>query len=125
MDYRNNYNTPREHIDNDLLLRILEEREPASCNYGGRRHNSNTRNILGTQCSERGITSREEVSSTICPNDDACAKKSCLSAYPAAMGFFHDQEWKDMYNDEDAMHHGTIFCELHKPFYHGCSGNCR
>ena len=40
MDFRNNMNTPREMVDNDMLLRILAENEQTSACYGGNGRNS-------------------------------------------------------------------------------------
>ena len=122
MEYRKQYNTPREHIDNDLLLRVLEERDPVRCNYGTVR---SRRNMPEGTCCERAGEARMDMTDIPSTDEESCAKKSCLSGYSLAMAYTPTQEWKGLYNDDDAMQHGTIFSELYKPFYHGCNGSCR
>lgn len=125
MEYRKYYNTPREHIDNDLLLRILDEKDPVNCNYGNSyRQGSCRRNDVNTSCCENIPTPRREQNDcNAC--DEKCAKVSPLSGYALAMAYIPDQEWADLFNEDDAINHGTIFTELCKPFYHGCAGSCR
>ncbi len=132
MEYRKNYNTPRERIDDDMLLRILNEEDVGCCSYGDSNANARKRSSkveCGNAVRQSRNVSRQEVkpdgSSKGECCDDACAKKNCLSGYHLAMSYTPDQEWQHLYCDEDAMSHGTIFTELYKPFFHGCNGSCR
>jgi len=131
MEYRKNYNTPRERIDDDMLLRILNEEEVSGCSYGecGRSARRSTRVDAGTAHPHARMMARQE-NGTVGGNDsdhcpETCAKKNGLTGYPLAMSYTPDQEWQNLYCDDDAMSHGTIFTELYKPFYHGCGGSCR
>lgn len=121
MEYRKNSYTPRERVDDNMLLRILEEEEPVRCTYG-------------SPCSNRGAVRHEDVrrtsprnenSDNCCNCDEKCAKQNALSGYALAMVYTPEQEWRELYTEEDALSHGTLFTELCKPFYHGCSGSCR
>ena len=120
MEYRKYYNTPRERIDDDLLLRILDDGEPGGCNYGS------VVKVKNQRVGREGCGSaRQEVNNPGHTDEEGCRDRSCMSGYALAMVYTPVQEWKDLYNDDDALSHGTIFSELYKPFYHGCSGNCR
>lgn len=39
-----------------------------------------------------------------------------LVGYPLASVFAPLQEWRDAYSEEEALHHGTLFRQLDKPF---------
>ena len=128
MEYRKFSNTPRERIDDDMLERILNEEDLPCCSYGDSMRQAAKRNGCGCGTGERRVMPRQEMippadDNEICP--DGCGKKNCLSGYPLAMAYTPDQIWQNLYCDEDALSHGTMFTELYKPFYHGCSGNCR
>ena len=131
MEYRKNYITPRERIDDDMLLRIMNEEEVSGCAYGEYGKTARRQTKVGCSCAvpHTPIMPRQE-NNVGGGNDsenchEACAKKNCLSGYPLAMSYTPDQEWQNLYCDDDAMSHGTIFTELYKPFYHGCCGSCR
>lgn len=57
MDFRNNTNTPREMVSDDMLLRILAENEQTSANYGGNGRNTQNnqrRRESSCGCGNRG-----------------------------------------------------------------------
>ena len=128
MEMKNGCSSPRDRIDDDLLAKLLEESEIPACQYG----NVHSRNRCG--CRRPQINVNPAVSCEPCRReakpvteqndcgcrDDDCAKKNCLSGYPLAMSYTPDQEWRELYDVEEGMHHGTIFRELDLPFYPGC-----
>ncbi len=61
-----------------------------------------------------------------CERNDADAD-SCDFNYSLAMVYSPNQEWQNLYCEEEGMMAGTIFKELDKPFYgakcHGGNGN--
>ncbi len=61
MDYRKNMNTPRDMIDEELLLRLLREKEPSAAVFGGNvRRESRRRSSAGTgNCGCRQTRERE------------------------------------------------------------------
>ena len=52
---------------------------------------------------------------------------SVVDSLPLAMVYAPRQKWRDAYAPDEALLRGTMFAELDKPFYHGCScgGNRR
>ena len=54
----------------------------------------------------------------------ACCANDLLSVMPVAMAYVPWQEWHDIYPAEKALHRGTIFEELDKPFL-GIGGCCK
>ena len=124
MEYRKNSYTPRERVDDDMLLRILDEEEPIRCAYGSTRKNNMSYRQNGSNCVMPRMENSGNGNNGSCCTEN-CAKENCLSGYSLAMVYTPDQEWRELYSEEDAIAHGTLFTELFKPFYHGCSGNCR
>ena len=127
MEYRK-YNTPRELIDDDMLERILNEENITCCSYGDR--GGNLANRTQTRCQMRSrVEARQESLRPDYPEatpcNEGCGKDNCLASYPLAMAYTPDQKWQNLYSDEDSLSHGTMFAELYKSFYYGCSGNCR
>lgn len=61
MDYRKNMNTPRDMIDEELLLRLLREKEPSAAVFGGNvRREPRRRSSAGTgNCGCRQTRERE------------------------------------------------------------------
>lgn len=60
MDYRKNMNTPRDMIDDEMLLRLMKEAEPAAATFGGNvRRENRRRNISGTCRSRSELTCEE------------------------------------------------------------------
>ncbi len=46
---------------------------------------------------------------------------SVVDALPLAMVYAPRQKWRDAYAPDEALSRGTMFAELDKPFYPGCS----
>ena len=69
----------------------------------------------GTMC-ER-TARKEENTPNMCMHDP-------LSGLPIAMAYVPWQEWRNLYGAEKALHRGTIFEELDKPFS-GKGGCCK
>ena len=53
-----------------------------------------------------------------------CCVYDTLKDLPVAMAYVPWQTWKDLYAAEKALHRGTIFEELDKPFM-GIGGCCK
>jgi len=122
--------TPRDRMDDALLAKLLAEDGAVSCRYGDRTDTTRCRQG-GRSCGLTGVEARNEMPGqrpeqrpegpTPC---SPCAKQNCLSGWPLAMSYTPDQEWKDLYEIEVGLSHGTIFTELDLPFYPGCK-SCR
>lgn len=149
MENRNQSNSPRDRIDDALLIRLLNEEEPMpeyTCT--GER-----RNPAGSCRSSRSTTGRSgrydppeqrnpgcgcagsrEQRNSGCGCEAArerrdsecgCADLRKLAGYPLAMVYAPDHEWDDMYDEEEALSRGTLFRPLDLPFYPGkCGGSC-
>ena len=132
MEMKNSCSSPRDRVGDELLAKLLEENNDCGGRYGV----PSVRNRC--RCSGAHVNinpspscepCRPEKSSADrsgdcgCDNED-CAEKTCLSAYPLAMSYTPYQEWRELYEIEEGLHHGTIFRELDLPFYPGCR-NCR
>ncbi len=179
--------TPRERIDNALLLDLLSEAEPSGRSYGSsnrerrvgecgcrrertacRGSNQNTNptpyspvreDRQDGRCEDRCESRRETRCESALDNRrenrcenaldnrredrcegriDArserdenscqlgCAVKNCLSNFSLAMAYVPDQEWHELYEEEEALERGTIFRELDLPFYPTpCYSGCR
>lgn len=48
----------------------------------------------------------------------------CINAFPLVMAYVPMQSFKNLYDPESALCHGTIFRELDLPFY-GAAGSCQ
>jgi len=128
MEYRKYPSTPRERIDDDMLERILNEENTTCCSYGDRDYGS--ANSAASRCQVRSrVEARQEITRPSRPDnsqcDEGCGKNNCLASYSLAMAYTPDQIWQNLYCEEDAMSHGTMFTELYKPFYYGCGSSCR
>lgn len=54
-----------------------------------------------------------------------CARENDpLANSPLAMAYTPDQEWRELFCEEEALGHGTLFRELDFPFYPACK-SCR
>lgn len=144
MEMKNCCSSPRDNIDNELLARLLDEKEPTAdfCqNYPSPRIADRSsrcrrgqihvhpavscRNAPNPACASGNARSESiPENSCECGCDDDCAKKNCLSSYPLAMSYTPDQEWRNLFEIEEALCHGTIFRELELPFYPACR-SCR
>jgi len=132
MEMKNCCSSPRDRVDDELLAKLLEESNDCTGRYGTACGRSRSR------CSKAQVNINPAVSCEPCRGekvsaesnrdcdccDEDCAKKNCLSGYPLAMSYTPDQEWRELYEIEEAIHHGTIFRELDLPFYPGCR-SCR
>jgi len=147
--------TPRERISDEMLLRMLDEEEPSVNFYGSARRieqNHDRRSYCGRtntveakRCNEArnncigctGESRRNLESRPICTREqrpeprmescaENCAANHYLTGYPLAMAYVPDQEWRDIYEDEEGLDRGTIFHELDLPFYPTrCNESCR
>lgn len=150
MENRNQYNSPRDRIDDALLIRLLNEEEPmpeytctgerrsggcSGTNGTGRRMRNDTRehhsacgNSRNRPCGcgeteERRNTCMEERRNTC---GESCARINGLTGYPLAMVYMPDHDWDGLFDEEEALEHGTLFRPLELPFYPGkCRCGCK
>lgn len=107
-----------------------------SCSRNSRMNESYSRNSrmndrMQRSCQqddcERNSCMRERMSNCAknCPT--STWGNDCLSDYPLGMVYVPSQVFRNTKETTDALHNGTIFCELDLPFYHaGCKGGtCR
>ena len=134
MKMKKQMNSPRDRVDDALLVRLLNESEHFNGNYGNcgnstRRSNSscgcrrtqfNINPTVDIRPRRENVNQEGSSDNCGCDREDDCAKKNCLSDYPLAMSYTPDQEWRNLFPIEEALHHGTVFCELELPFYPGC-----
>lgn len=82
MDYRKNMNTPRDMIDEELLLRLLREKEPSAAVFGGNvRREPRRRSTAGMEnCGCRQPKARE------CPQENRQGCREEPAAEPARCG---------------------------------------
>ena len=135
MEMKNCCSSPRDRIDDELLENLLNEKEEFfghSVEYSSRRNNTgrcrkcqiNVNPAISSQQARPKNYDDKPDTECGCDKNEECAKKNCLSGYPIAMSYTPDQEWKDLFEIEEALYHGTIFRELELPFYPSC-GRCR
>ncbi len=56
---------------------------------------------------------------------ESCANDDRMSGFPIAMAYVPHQEWRSVYEAEEALRHGTLFNELNLPFNHSaCDKDC-
>ena len=131
MENRNQYNSPRDRIDDALLIRLLNEEEPLpeySCT-GERRSRTNP-GCGGTMPNRRNRCRSDAGNCSMARQEnggctDSCMTGGCLSGYPLAMVYMPDHDFDGLFDEEEALSHGTLFIPLELPFYPGkCSGNC-
>lgn len=60
MDYRKNMNTPRDMVDDEMLLRLMREAEPVAATFGGNVRRENRRRSNTGNCGCRTSERREE-----------------------------------------------------------------
>lgn len=142
MDYRKNSHTPRDMVDDEMLMRLLDEPEPFMGQYGRtqNRHQSNScgcrnrnrstrptpyrmsrQEDIPPQYENMGSCSHKECS---CDDKESCMVNSCLNGYSLAMAYCPDQEFDNLFEVDEALSHGTLFRELEFPFYPACE-SCR
>ncbi len=122
--------TPRERIDDRLLLQLLNEEAQAdpglSC--GGYAVPARFPKVQQTprQVPAAGAgtpsprCSGDQPSAVSEPESGCASSRNPLSGMPLSMVYAPEQEWRELYGDEDALDHGTLFRELDLPFLHGC-----
>ena len=145
MENRNQYNSPRDRIDESLLIRLLSEEEPMQdCSCAGERHRNNpcgrqqtnrssgcendrSRQMPSCGCGDTRQSQENGGNGCGCgpgiPN--APCSRNKLPGFPLAMVYMPDQEWEELFDEEEAIIHGTLFRGLVFPFYPGkCDNNC-
>lgn len=154
MENRKKNYSPRDRVDEDFLLRLLNEDEVIKLNYG--RHNKNTRSRAsagsgnGPYCNicagdnrdtsvhngsyrDHDLSARKESSSddsNKCGSDCSFGSISFPWAntssknFSYAMAYVMDHGWGDLYEDEEALSHGTLFRVLDFPFYPTPCNHC-
>ena len=150
MDYRKNMNTPRDMVDEELLLRLMRENEPAAGVFGGnvRRENRRRPAAGNCGCGNPEITIRREVpepernrcecreqpEETGCRERESrrenggfvcepCAKDERMKMFALAMAYVPIQEWERLYDEETALARGTLFEALDLPWDQSACGN--
>jgi hypothetical protein len=150
MDYRKNMNTPRDMVDDEMLLRLMREPEPSAevfgCNV--RKENRRRNNSGGGNCGCRtpevreprkrypeaereehcGCETREwrneNNGNTECGRD-SCVKDDRMKHFALAMAYVPWQEWEKIYEDEEkALMRGTLFEALDLPWYPTACETC-
>lgn len=99
----NDFRTPRERVDDDMLRRML------------------------------GGDMRQQKNHSNRPCDNSSEKRHSwgLEDYPLAMVYSPIQNWRGLYDNETALRRGTLFKELDMPFLgsdgmkNGTGGCCR
>ena len=93
-------------------------------NYNYRSNDYMRRNQCQRAVSSDPIRTRHE--HTTCSQDRSsdCCAHDMLKNLPIAMSYVPWQTWKDLHPAEKALHRGTIFEELDKPFM-GIGGCCK
>jgi len=159
MENRNQYNSPRDRIDDALLIRLLSEDEelPGYTCTGERRNGANScgnsrnprRNIREHREDPGCGNTRERQNTCGCGrdqrepcgcgnehehhgsareyhgNDRENCSRNALPGFPLAMVYMPDHDWDGLFDEEEALMHGTLFRPLEFPFYPGrCGGNC-
>lgn len=148
MEYKKNFCcSPRDMAEDEIVTRILgedsgkcgcregtetvsvESNERRGCKCGSRceMRNSSDNARSGNTCggSRCGCANNAEGRKEDRENDCSCALDMRLAGSPLAMVYSPDQEWRELYTDEEALSRGTLFKELDKPFYPGCkTGRC-
>lgn len=139
MEYRNFYNTPREMVDDEMLERLLEEREPGSksncplCRGNSRMGQRQYGNGNGMRNSSGGNMNgnmggnmngkpncRGEYQTAPVANMNPTWSNPCLEGNPLAMVYSPCQEWDGLYEVEEALCRGTLFKALDLNFYPAC-----
>lgn len=140
MEYRKNYGTPRDMVDDALLAQLLGESEMSCSLYGcaAQRRSGNSCTCYNKQMNGHGNNAcqmsrydhkydcdqKDTSMDCDCDDHESCAAQNCLSGYPLAMAYIPDHEWDNLHDVEDALGHGTVFKGLDFPFYPACK-SCR
>ena len=129
MDMRNWNATPRDRVDGVLLRRTLADAEAEDGRLSripGRARPARNGSRINTNRAARMTGAEADVPDPISEdeNDENGAAECCdaLSGCPLAMAYIPEQHWRALYDDEEALCHGTLFRELDFPFCPGCTG---
>ncbi len=74
----------------------------------------------GTGCAVCQKTARDASASPLASRP--CGGGNCVDDFPLAMAYVPMQEWRELFDPEEALAHGTLFKELIFPWY---PTNCR
>ena len=99
MNYKTENRTPRDRLSGELFFKEY-----------------------GTRCNCEGTAQADQM-----PVSDPCGGGTCIDSLPLAMVYSPMQQWRDLFDPETALAHGTLFKELVFPWYPtGCKGrDCR
>ena len=92
-------------------------------NYNYRSNDYMRRNQCRTSATVTPARVEREFTSSATKASGECCMHDTLRGMPIAMAYVPWQEWKNLYPAEKALHRGTIFEELDKPF-EGKGGCC-
>ena len=115
MEYKNRCASPLDMADGDILNDILGE---SYSGYG----DSDTQNRTISSC---GSEHRSSCSRNSSSGSNSCGNGECiidrrLENFSLAMVYCPDQEWRELYTEDEVLSHGTLFKELDLPFYPAC-----
>lgn len=110
-----------ERVPNDDMSRRYS-RPSGGCGCGNAQNDMDDQNADCCKCKPGGEVQTDN-SCTSCANDNK------LKGLPLAMAYVPMQEWEDIYDDENALVHGTLFKALDLPWYQsscrdGVGGKC-
>ena len=109
----------RENRDNGRCGENRENRDNCGCGSNrDERNNCGCGNTRERQCNPM---ERQETSGYC----ESCSAGGCLTGYALAMAYTPDHDFDGLFDEEEALSHGTLFRPLEFPFYPGCGGNCR
>ena len=97
-----------------------ESREESNCGCRDNDRDNRRRRCCDNNMNNGGRRMRRENEEMECECGEKCAMDQRLAGFPLAMVYSPDQEWKEMFCDEEALDHGTLFRELDLPFYPSC-----
>ena len=97
-----------------------ESREAYNCGCRDNERDNRRRRCCDNNMNNGGRCMLRENEEPECECGERCAMDQRLAGFPLAMFYSPDQEWKEMFCDEEALDHGTLFRELDLPFYPSC-----
>ena len=125
-------------MDDEIIMRLLRENEPVAnrsesgrcgctrreSEREGRESKRSGRCGCGVQEAAYDVGSASELSESG-ERCGKCAAYDRLTGLPLAMAYLPDQEWEDLYGEEEALERGTMFKKLDLPFYPTpCNSRC-
>lgn len=115
MEYKNRCASPLDMADGDILNDILDE---SYSGYGD--SETQNRTISSCGCEHRSSCSRNSSNGINSCGNGECIIDRRLENFSLAMVYCPDQEWRELYTEDEALSHGTLFKELDLPFYPAC-----